>query len=159
MSPRTTSRAPRVFPTRRTYAPLISLERTFKAPVSKVWRMWTTKEGLEKWYWPEPLVAKVLHLNVRVGGGYEIAAVNLPHTSRGEYTEVKPNKRLGIIAFVDFIEGVEPYDRIDSVEFYKVPAGTRMVVTSTQMHDAKWNRLAQAGFSSSLDKLKKALES
>jgi uncharacterized protein YndB with AHSA1/START domain len=26
------------------------IDRTLGAPIEKVWRMWTTKEGLEKWW-------------------------------------------------------------------------------------------------------------
>jgi hypothetical protein len=48
--------------TRKTIdGPTLNMERLFKAPIEKVWSMWTTKESLEKWYWPAPLVAKVLH--------------------------------------------------------------------------------------------------
>lgn len=151
-------KAPSVFATRRTYAPLFTVERTFKAPVEKVWAMWTTKAGLEQWYWPEGMVATVKHLDVRPGGGYDIAAEGLPHTSRGTYTEVVHQQRLGILATIDFLQGVEPYDRIDSIEFHPVPGGTRMVFTASRHHDDHWQAMANAGWASSLDKLQRALE-
>lgn len=38
--------------------PTATIERTFRAPVERVWAMWTTKEGLEAWYWPAPLALR-----------------------------------------------------------------------------------------------------
>jgi uncharacterized protein YndB with AHSA1/START domain len=142
---------------RRTYPGRATLERTFKAPVEKLWEMWTTKEGLEKWYWPEGLVGKVLHLDVRVGGAYEIAAEGLAHTSRGTYTAVEPRKRLAYVASIDFIQDAEPYSREDVVEFHAVPGGTRMVLTSTGLHDPKWQEMSAQGWGGSFDKLDRAL--
>ncbi len=48
------------------------IDRTLKASVEKVWRMWTTKEGLEKWWGPENFSSTVRHLDVRAGGRFEI---------------------------------------------------------------------------------------
>jgi uncharacterized protein YndB with AHSA1/START domain len=45
-----------------------AIDRTLKVSVEKVWRMWTIKEGIEKWWGPEDLNSSVRHLDVRVGG-------------------------------------------------------------------------------------------
>lgn len=149
---------PSVFPVRRTYAPTFAIERTFKAPVEKLWAMWTTKAGLEKWYWPEGLVGQVKHLDLRIGGGWEIAAEGLPHTSRGTFTDIVTGQRLGMVAQVDFLPDVEPYERIDTIEFTAVPGGSRLVLRCTRMHDDQWNSLSAMGWTSSLNKLAQALE-
>ena len=44
-----------------------TIDRTLKASIEKVWKMWTTKEGLEKWWGPEGFTSVVQHLDVRVG--------------------------------------------------------------------------------------------
>ena len=62
---------------RYTRGPTATIERAFKAPVSRVWAMWTTKAGLERWYWPDQLVGR-WSLAAAVDGGYEIAALGLP---------------------------------------------------------------------------------
>jgi uncharacterized protein YndB with AHSA1/START domain len=136
--------------------PTVTLERSFKAPVEKVWTMWTTTSGLEKWYWPEGLTAKVLKLEVKPGGSYEIAAPGLPHTSRGTYEEVIPNERLVLLAKIDFIEGVDAFERRDVIEFHRTKEGTRMVFTSTKL-PGEWQERSIKGFWSSLDKLERAL--
>ena len=46
------------------------IDRTLKASVEKVWRMWTTKDGLEKWWGPEDFSSTVRHLDVRAGGRF-----------------------------------------------------------------------------------------
>jgi uncharacterized protein YndB with AHSA1/START domain len=121
--------------------------------------MWTTKEGLEKWYWPEPLVGTVRKLDLRVGGTWEIAAEGLHHTSRGTFTEIVHHKRIGMVVPIDFIPGVEGYDRGDTIEFHELPGGhTRMVFTATRMHSDEWQLLANGGWGSSLDKLERVLE-
>lgn len=143
---------------RRTYWPSFTVERTFRAPIDKVWKMWTTKEGLEKWYWPEPLVARVRKLDFRVGGTWEIAAEGLDHTSRGTFTQIVPNQRIGMVVPIDFIPGVEGYDRADTIEFQEVPGGTKMIFTATRMHSDEWQMLANGGWGSSMDKLARVLE-
>jgi uncharacterized protein YndB with AHSA1/START domain len=142
---------------KKTYLPTVTIERTFRAPVERVWAMWTTKAGLEKWYWPAGMDAIVIALDVRVGGGFEIGSPGFPLTSRGTYTAVVPNERLELTAAVDFVADVEPYERHDVIEFHAVPGGTKMVFTSTRMHDDVWQGRATVGFSQSLDKLERAL--
>ena len=136
----------------------VTLERTFKAPVERIWSMWTTKDGLEKWYWPEPYVGHVVHLDVRVGGRYEIAAEGLRHTSRGTYVEVVPFERLVSLARVDFIPGVDAYDRAEAIAMRSVPGGTHMTFTCDFLPTEEWQRRAMEGFINSLDKLERALE-
>ena len=144
--------------TLRTYLPTYTIERTFAGSVEKLWWMWTTKEGLALWYWPPPLVANVMHVDVRVGGSYEIAAIGMTHTSRGTYLEVVPMKRLVSRAIIDFLPDLEPYERLDDIEFFEAPNNhARMTFTSTRMHDELWQGRSLAGFTASLDKIDRAL--
>ena len=135
----------------------MSIERTFRAPPERVWAMWTTKDGLEKWYWPEPFVAKVLRLDVRVGGRYEIAGDGLEQASKGTYTEVLPRKRLGGLAYIAIDPKVEPYDLPCSLELQAVSGGTKVILSSDVMHDPEWTNKSMQGLGSMLDKLAKVL--
>jgi len=49
-----------------------TIERMLKASPEKVWMMWTTREGLERWWGPEGFNVEVLHIDVRVGGHFEL---------------------------------------------------------------------------------------
>ena len=85
------------------------IDRTLKAPVEKVWKMWTTKDGLEKWWGPEGFSSTVRHLDVRAGGRFEIvmtamlpeiiahlkaAGMGASSVAKGDYTVVEANRRL-----------------------------------------------------------------
>ena len=109
------------------------IERTLTASVDKVWRMWTTKEGLEKWWGPEGFSSTVRHLDVRVGGRFEIVmTATLPEiiahlkssgmgessVAKGDYTVVEPNRRLVYTNAIDFVPGVPPYTSTTVVEIY-----------------------------------------
>lgn len=162
--------------TAKTSAPderqLITLARTLRAPVEKVWKLWTTKEGLEKWWGPEGFTSVVNRIDVRVGGGFEIAmtavreeivkylqSTGAPITShdRGDYSEVVVHERLAWINGVDFIPGVAKYDSHSSVDMQAEGGGTRIVVTLDSMHDAHWTKMKVMGWEGQLAKLERLL--
>jgi len=150
-----------------------TVERTFKASPEKVWAMLTTREGLDRWWAPEGFRSVVQHLDVRVGGRFEIAmtavlpeivahlkALGVPATSvaRGDYTEVQANRRLAYRNAIDFVPGVAPYTTETLIEMSPAPGGgTRLVVTNDVMHDATWTENARRGWEQQIGKLEKSL--
>lgn len=150
----------------------VTLARTLRAPVDKVWRLWTTKAGLEAWWGPEGFVSVVNHLDVRVGGRFEIAmtavqpdivryleSAGIPVTSydRGDYAEVVLQARLAWTGAVDFVPGVAKYLSHGSVDLTPDGVGTRVVVTVDAMHDAHWTRMKTMGWEQQLAKLEQHL--
>jgi uncharacterized protein YndB with AHSA1/START domain len=151
----------------------ITIERTLKAGVDRVWKMWTTKEGIEKWWGPEGFTTVVRHLDVRVGGHFEVVmtatvpeiiahlkagGMDASSVSRGHYTEVEVNRRLAYDNVVDFIPGVAPYTAATTVDLYPTEGGgTRMVVCNDVMHDAMWTERARMGWEQEIGKLERVL--
>jgi uncharacterized protein YndB with AHSA1/START domain len=149
------------------------IDRTLKASVEKVWRMWTTKEGLEKWWGPEGFRSTVRHLDLRAGGRFEIVmTAMLPEiiahlkasgmgessVAKGDYTVVEPNGRLVYTNAVDFVPGVPPYTSTTTVEMSAKPGGgTRLIITNDVMHDEQWTLMATMGWTQQIDKLEKLL--
>jgi uncharacterized protein YndB with AHSA1/START domain len=149
------------------------IDRTLKAPVEKVWRMWTTKEGLEKWWGPQDFSCSVRHLDVRVGGRFEIVmTAMLPQiiahlkasglgessVAKGDYTIVEPNRRLAYTNAVDFVPGVPPYTSTTMVQMSATPSGgTRLIITNDVMHDEQWTAMATMGWTQQIGKLEKLL--
>jgi uncharacterized protein YndB with AHSA1/START domain len=149
------------------------IDRSLKASVEKVWRMWTTKEGLEKWWGPEGFSSSVRHLDVRVGGRFEIVMTAvLPEiiaylkasgmgessVAKGDYTLIEPNRRLAYTNAVDFVPGVPPYTCNTVVEMTATPSGgTRLVVTNDVMHDEQWTAMATTGWTQQIGKLEKLM--
>ena len=46
---------------------MITLERTYPASPEEIWRLWTTKDGIEAWWPPEGFTADVHELDLRLG--------------------------------------------------------------------------------------------
>lgn len=153
----------------RTERTAFVIERTFKANPPRVWALWTTREGLEQWWGPEGFRSEVRHLELCIGGGFEIAMIaqvpqiiaylkqaGLPAISvaKGRYTEIEPAHRLVYTNAVDFVPGVAPYTTTTVVEFNALPdGGTRLIVTNDAMHDAQWTEMARQGWTQQIDKL------
>ncbi|HEX2065683.1 MAG TPA: SRPBCC domain-containing protein [Candidatus Thermoplasmatota archaeon] len=150
------------------------LERHFNAPVKKVWEMWTTKEGLAKWWGPSARQMgydfKVLKLDVRVGGGYDIVMANKEHGelhNHGVYTEVVPHKRLSQRWDFDIFlgPGEKGYVIPVTIEFEEVSTmepgkmGTKMTFTQGPMAKPEYTEGSRQGVIQNLRYLEKSLES
>jgi uncharacterized protein YndB with AHSA1/START domain len=149
------------------------IDRNLDAPVEKVWKMWTTQSGLEKWWGPEGFKSTVSHLDVRVGGRFEIVmTAMLPEiiahlkasgmgessAAKGDYTIVEPNRRLVYTNAVDFVPGVPPYTSTTVVEMSATPTGgTRLIITNDVMHDEHWTTMATMGWTQQIGRLEKLL--
>jgi len=163
MANRTTAAAPR----RK-----VTLTRTYRAPIEEVWKMWTTREGIESWWGPDGFEVKVKKLELRPGGEllYDMVATAAPQIAfmkqagmplatpaRIRITEVVPPQRLAYLHAADFIPGVEPYDVAYLVELEPAAEGTRLTLTFEAMHDRVWTDRAVEGWNMELAKLEKAL--
>jgi len=151
----------------------ITIERTYKARISEVWALWTTKEGIESWWGPDGFAVHVRSIDLRPGGELRYAMTatatrqvefmtraGMPLTNEHliVYTEVQPSARLAYSHLVDFIPGVESYEVAMVVELHKTAGGVRMVLTIDRMHDDVWTERAIAGWEMELRKLEKVLE-
>jgi uncharacterized protein YndB with AHSA1/START domain len=144
------------------------IERTYRAAVTELWKLWTTKEGFESWWGPdgfradvhviEPRLGGTLHYSMVADSAEMIAAMQqmgrpVSHESRARFTVFQPHDRLALTHVVDFVPGVQPYDSTMAVQF--VPDGdrVRMIVTLDPMHDEEFTRMSSVGFTSQLSKL------
>lgn len=78
----------------------VVIERTFDAPVERIWQFWTDPEQFASWYGPEGATIPVAELDVRVGGVRRVCMeVTTPGGPMqmwftGEHLEVVANQRL-----------------------------------------------------------------
>lgn len=150
-------------------APVI-VERTYKATLTDVWELWTTKEGFESWWGPVGFRADVHELDAKVGGAlrYDMAAdtpemiaemkrLGRPpsHPTTARFTELRPQTHLVMTNVIDFIPGVEAYESTITVDL--VAQGDRVVMTVTlsPMHTPEFSQMQKEGFGSQLTKLDK----
>lgn len=78
----------------------VVIERTFDAPASTIWKMWTDAEHFRAWYGPSGATIPSAEMDVRVGGRRLVSMrMQTPNGEMtmwftGEYVEVDPTTRL-----------------------------------------------------------------
>ncbi len=131
-------------------------ERWLKASPERVYAAWTTKDLLEKVFWPVGQ-GKVKELTVKPGGRLVMGHATEPWTATWSYTEVVPNKRL---VFEDHWDDGSGHKATGTMEFIAEGAGTRLKVTHGPF-PAKGPyqpEAAAAGFLMGMDRLAETLE-
>lgn len=146
----------------------IVIERTYRAPISDIWDLWTTKDGFESWWGPQGFRADVHELDARVGGAllYDmvadspemIAEMNrtgqpASHPTRARFTELKRHERLVITNVIDFIPNVAPYEADITVDFLRAGDSVRMITTLSALHTDDFSKMQEEGYTSQLTKL------
>ncbi|HET9410712.1 MAG TPA: SRPBCC domain-containing protein [Candidatus Dormibacteraeota bacterium] len=152
--------------------PKLTLERSFRAAITDVWELWTTREGIESWWGPEGFTVRVRRLDLRPGGQllYVMSATgpdqvdymkkaSMPITTEHSltYTEVAPQRRLAYRHLADFIPGVEPYEVETVLELAEEGDMTNLTLTFDAMHDDRWTKLAVMGHESELARLEQLI--
>ncbi|HET6403713.1 MAG TPA: SRPBCC family protein [Candidatus Thermoplasmatota archaeon] len=143
-----------------------TLEREFRAAPERVWRMWTTEEGLMKWW---ALSAKemgydfrVEALDVRVGGRYAFRMTGNGHdlVNGGTYRRVEPFTTLAWTWHFDIFlaPGQKPYDVPMLLTLEALPnGGTRMAFTQGPLATPEHTEGSRQGVEANFAKLAKAL--
>ena len=117
----------------------VVLERTFTAPASEVWRMWTDPVAFAGWYGPGGASISVCEMDVRAGGRRRVCMrFETPEGPRemwftGEFLEIdEANHLVYTEAMTDAdgrpLPGGHPSTEVD-VAFEEVVGGTRVVLT------------------------------
>ena len=89
----------------------LTIERTFKAPISLVWQAWTQAEHIAQWWGPPGMETQVIDHDFRVGGRWKYT-MQMPNgmdfISEGVYTEIiELQKIVSTANFKPMTEGVE----------------------------------------------------
>jgi len=156
-----------------TAASTIRIERTFPTSDEDVWRLWTTREGIESWWAPDGFKVDVSKLDLRPGGElvYTMTATapeqvsfmkgaGMPLTTeaRKTFTEIVPPRRIAYQSLVDFVPVVAPYLQLTVVDLSPTGDGVRVVMTMEPMHDEVWTQRLVMGRGNELDNLAKVTE-
>lgn len=108
----------------------IVIVREFDAPRELVWRVWTEKEHMERWFGPEGFDTRVDHLDFREGGEMRLVMIGPDGTeypSKGVYIEIDAPRK--VVSTDDFGEGI---DQIEALKDVKLPEG---MVTTAEFED------------------------
>lgn len=84
---------------------MLKIERTFVAPVERVWEVWTKPELVKEWWGPKGFTAPMAEIDLKVGGEY-FYCMRSPegkdYYSKGTYREIVPLKRISALdSFAD----------------------------------------------------------
>lgn len=143
-----------------------TIERTFKARPEKVWRMWTTPEGIMKWWAPSAadmgFEFTVRQMDVRVGGRFAFGMKSKEHdlVNGGTYLVVQPHSHLAWTWHFDIFLGPEdkPYDVPITLVLTRLPdGGTRMTFIQGPLAKPDFTEGSRQGVMANVAKLAQAL--
>jgi len=150
---------------------VMTVERTFNAPVDKVWHTWNDPELMKQWWSPKDYTAPVIKNDLRVGGKF-LLSMRSPKGemfwNTGTYKDIVPNKR--IIAQMSFsdengkvvtgkdikVPGEWPDEITVKVEFRETGGKTRVQVTEVGI-PMVMGLFARMGWNQQFDKFEKLL--
>jgi len=138
----------------------IRLHRVFKARPERVYKAFLDPDAMVKWLPPHGFVAKVHHLDAKVGGTYRMSFKNLTtgssHSFGGDYLELVPNQR---IRHTDkFDDPNLPGTMTVTVDIKKVMVGAEINITQEGVPDAIPAEACYLGWGESLELLKLLVE-
>ena len=138
----------------------IRLHRVFKARPERVYNAFLDPDAMVKWLPPHGFVAKVHHLDAKVGGTYRMSFKNLTtgssHSFGGDYLELVPNQR---IRHTDkFDDPNLPGTMTVTVDIKKVMVGAEINITQEGVPDAIPAEACYLGWGESLELLKLLVE-
>lgn len=144
------------------------LERTLPTDPATIWTLWTTPDGIARWWAPDGFTTTVEALDLRAGGELvytmtatapeTIAFMNsagmpLATLSRKRFTRIHAPSALAYQSLIDFIPDREPYEFATDVELTPTDDGTRVVMAVEQLHDQLWTQRLLEGRNNELDNL------
>ena len=140
----------------------VVIDRTFDAPATLVWAMWTDPEHFATWYGPNGATIPVAELDVRVGGRRRVCMeMQTPDGAmrmwfQGEHTLVEPHRLLAYTEQVTDEAGAPAHGDLTEVrvELDEADSRTRMVMTHIGIPEGS---PGAAGWQMALDKLEAEL--
>lgn len=145
------------------------IERTVSAGPQRVWELWTTPEGISRWWAPDGFRTDVTALDLRPDGAleYTMTAVApeqvsfmeqngmpLSTVSHKRFTEIAEPTRLAYTSIIDFVPDHAAYEQLTEIELHPDgQGGTRVVMHVEPLHDEVWTQRLLAGRANELDNL------
>lgn len=138
----------------------IRLHRVLRAKPERIYRAFLDADAMAKWLPPNGFTGKVHHMDVRVGGTYEMSFTNFTtghsHSFGGEFLELAPNER---IRYTDrFHDPDLPGEMQTTVTLKQVSCGTEMTIVQEGLPDAIPTEACYLGWQESLTLLAKLVE-
>ena len=136
----------------------VRIERTFQAPVAKVFDAWTSEEVMRRWWQAEVgWETSAAEVDLRVGGAVRVVmrdpAKDVEYGGSGVYTEIEPPSRL---AFTWLWDGDSRRTLIE-IDFEEADGATTVRFKHSGLWDEEAVRSHERGWSNVLAKLARTL--
>ena len=136
----------------------LRLTRVFDAPRALVFRAWTEKDHMLRWFCPHDHWGLDVQVDARVGDSYRIVMRDTEkgrdHITFGTFREVRPPERL---VFTWQWEGEDVSPTLVTVEFRDLGGKTELTLIHEALPTAEWRQKHEHGWGLCLDRLGKAL--
>mgnify|MGYP003111918080 CR=1 FL=1 len=137
---------------------ILTVTRTFEAPVSLVWKTWTESELLDQWWAPKPWKSKTTHMEFKEDG-HRIYAMIGPngeeHWGRTNYNSIEePHNFTGDDVFCDEDGKVNtdlPVAHF-AANFNEVSGHTEMMMITEYESEEQLNQILEMGMKDGLSK-------
>ena len=101
------------------------------ATADAVWPLWTTAEGLERWWWPQFEDARY-EVDAREDGWYRISTSTGGFGVQGRYLELDEGRRIvQTWLWLGGDEDARQYEQVVSIDFTEQEGGTLIRVAQT----------------------------
>jgi uncharacterized protein YndB with AHSA1/START domain len=145
-----------------------TIERTIAATPQQVWDLWTTADGISRWWAPEGFRTDVQEIDLVEGGTlvYTMTATapeqvafmeqhGMPLTaeSRKTFTVLDEPRRIAYRSLIDFVPDHAPYEHLTTVELEEVDGGTLVRMEMEPLHDEVWTERLVGGRTMELENL------
>lgn len=128
----------------------LTLEREYAATPERLFRAWTDPDELAGWFSPNPDLAVVADVELRVGGRFRVAMG--PHVVGGIYREIEAPHRLAFTWRWETEEGAE--ETVVVVRFEPLAAGrTRLILRHERLPNEDERSGHEQGWRPTLDRL------
>jgi uncharacterized protein YndB with AHSA1/START domain len=138
----------------------VKFHRIIKAPVSKVFRAFSSADAMSFWLPPYGFLCTVHEIDFKVGGSYRMSFHNFTteksHSFGGEYLEIKPNE---LLKYSDKFEDPNlPGEMTTTVSLKEVICGTEIHIVQEGIPEQIPAEFCYLGWQESLEKLIKLVE-
>jgi glutathione S-transferase len=134
--------------------------RCIRAPRERVFHAWTCEEDLAAWWRPGRYRVEAVHIDLRVGGAYEILMLD-PNGQRqrlfGVYVEVVAPERLVMTWTLEGSPADDGYEALLTLEFREASGNTLLRLTHEKLRPSALKNF-DAGWEGLLPKLANQLE-
>jgi len=133
----------------------LQVKRTFRAPRAQVFRAWTDRAELARWFAPSAEYSTVVpELELRVGGRYRVEMHHKGgnvHTVFGTYQEIKPPEK---VVFTWRWDGdTSGEDSVVTIEFNDLGSSTEVTLTHERLPNPEERDKHAHGWNGCMDQL------